>query len=74
VYTEILSAIARHAEDRDIPVADHIGHALKLKLRNISPSQDSYDQFLHLCDKLAAAEQSRKYTSSTGDLDIYEPK
>lgn len=74
VYTEILSAIARHAEDRNIPVADHIGHALKLKLRNISPSQESYDQFMCLCDKLAAAEQSGKYTPSTGNPDIGEPK
>ncbi|SCX83471.1 hypothetical protein SAMN05216420_10146 [Nitrosospira sp. Nl5] len=60
-YTEFLDAIGMHAEDRGIPVADQIGHALKLKVRDISPSQESFDQFMDLCDRLAgadAAEQS----------------
>lgn len=56
--TELLKTIALHAVYQNVPVADHIGNALKLQLRDISPSQESFDLNMRLCEKLAAAEQT----------------
>lgn len=73
-HTEWLDMIGVYAEGRGIPVADYIGHALKLKLRDLSPSQESFDGFMRLCDRLAASEQPEQNLSDTTDPDIHGPK
>jgi len=74
ICTKLLIAVAIHAEDRNIPVANHMKDALKLKLMEISPSQESFDEFMNLCERLAEAKKSGKYSSGTGNPDIGEPK
>ncbi|MEZ5813846.1 MAG: hypothetical protein R3E13_03875 [Alphaproteobacteria bacterium] len=74
ICTELLIALAIDAEDHDIPVANHMKDALKLKIRDLSPSQKSFDDFMNLCEKLAKAEKSGKYSSGTGNPNIGEPK
>ncbi len=74
ICTKLLITLAIHAEDRGIPVANHMKDALKLKHMEISPSQKSFDDFMSLCERLVEAEESGKYSSGTGNPDIGEPK
>ena len=71
-YAKFLDAIALYAEDRGIPVADQIGHALKLGVRDICPSQESFDLYMDLCDRLAAADAAAE-PSGQNQLEIVDP-
>ena len=72
--SKLLIAIAIHAENRNIPVANHMKDALKLKLREISPSQESYDQYIRLCERLEASENRQQNMANNDELNIGEPK
>lgn len=74
VHSEILIAVATHAEDRGVPVADHIGDALKFKLKDISPSQESYDRFIRLCERLEASENRQQNMTYNIAPNLGEPK
>jgi len=72
LHAELLKTIELNAVFQEIPFADHVLDALKLKLKDISPSQESYERTMRLCEKIAVAEQSDQ-CSSVNTLDIDEP-
>lgn len=74
LYTEFLETIAIHAENQGIPFADCLGDALKHKLKDMSSSEEEFDLLIDLCERLAAAEESGKYSTDTGNPDIGELK
>jgi hypothetical protein len=72
-YAKFLDAIALYAEHRGIPVADQIGHALKLGVRDICSSQESFDRYMDLCDRMAAVDAAADQSEQT-QLEIIDPE